>query len=184
MNALIVKAASATGAGQNQRGITLIDLLIVMAIVFITAGIGLPSFAHLLSDNRAQMYVKTLQRDIIYMRHYAINYGQPVTICPLDGGKCVNDWSKDISIFIDLNLNRKRNDDEKLLKLLPDPRLGDTLTYPRHGITFRTDGSINGFQSGTFRYCPDTLDSKLSKGLVVNQAGRPRFRDEDISCKK
>ena len=129
------------------------------------------------------MFMRAFARDIGYIRTYAISHGMNVTICPLDGPKCKNDWSKDISIFIDNDLNRFRGNHERLLKVIDDPKPGDTFTYPRVGVTFRSDGSINGFQSGTFRYCPDTLDSPFSKGLVVNQAGRPRFRSDKVRCK-
>jgi type IV fimbrial biogenesis protein FimT len=168
----------------NQHGLTLIDLLIVVAILSVTMGLTLPSLQSTLSESRAEMYMKSLSRDIMYMRTYAITQGNAVTICPLDGPKCINDWSKNISIFVDNNLDRIKGQNERMLKLVDDPGKRDTFTYPRRGITFRNDGSINGFQSGTFRYCPGVIDSPFSKGLVVNQAGRSRYRVKKIKCKK
>ncbi len=166
-----------------QKGFNLLDLLIVVAIVAITAGMGLPSLTSLLSESRAHHYLSSLSRDLIYMRSYAVNYGVDVTICPLKGAQCVNDWQRDIHIFIDKDRNRARNSDEKLLKVIDAPTKGDHFNYPRIGLTFRPDGSINGFQSGTFRYCPDTKDSVFSAGLVVNQAGRSRIKTKKIKCK-
>lgn len=167
----------------SQRGFNLIDLLIVVAILSITAGIGLPSLTSLLSESRTKTYITSLSRDIMYMRTFAISKSAPVTICPLKGSKCVGDWTKNISVFIDKDMNRVKATDEKLLKVIDDPKPGDFFSYPRIGITFRADGSINGFQSGTFRYCPQTKDSQFSLGLTVNQAGRPRLRTKKIKCK-
>lgn len=164
------------------RGLTLIDLLIVLAIIFITAGLGLPSFSSLLDENRAHNFTQQLSRHIVFSRHYAASYGSAVTICPLKNGKCINDWQHEITIFVDHNLNRRFNDKDKLLKVLDSPPKHDTLLYPRRGITFRADGSINGFQSGTFRYCPRFKDSQFSLGLVINQAGRSRYRQQKIDC--
>lgn len=164
------------------QGFTLIDLLIVLAILLITAGIGLPSFANLLEENRAYNYTKTLAKQMVFARHYALNYNTSVTICPLKHSKCDTQWKEDISVFIDYNRNRRFEGKDKLLGLLEDPPHTDTLLYPRRGITYRSDGSINGFQSGTFRYCPRVKDSQFSLGLVVNQAGRTRYRQDKIDC--
>jgi type IV fimbrial biogenesis protein FimT len=168
----------------HTKGFTFLELLIVLVIVMITAGLGLPSFSQILDETRAHLYMKSLSRDIAFTRSFAISQGHPVTLCPLDGGVCIDDWTENISIFVDYNLNRKLGGKDVLLKQLQDPAKRDTFIYPRTGITFRSDGSINGFQSGTFRYCPTTKTSEFSTGLVVNQAGRSRFRDEDIQCIK
>ncbi len=168
---------------RNKAGFTLIDSLIVIAILAMTMGFGWPSLQSTLAESRTEMYMKTLSRDILYMRVYAINHGTPVTLCPLKGGKCIKDWQEKISVFIDYNMDRKMGGKDKLLKLLDDPRKGDYFSYPRIGLTFRSDGSINGFQSGTFRYCPVEKNSLMSKGLVVNQAGRPRYRQNKVKCK-
>lgn len=166
----------------KNKGLTLIDLLIVLAIIFITAGIGMPSFSNLLEESRAYNYTKTIAKNMVYARHYAINYGTSVTICPIKGFKCDKRWEKDISLFIDYNRNLKLDGKDKLLGVLEDPPAYDTLLYPRRGVTYRADGSINGLQSGTFRYCPRVKDSPFSLGLVVNQAGRTRYREDDIDC--
>lgn len=163
-------------------GLTLIDLLIVLAIVLITAGIGMPSFSGLLEENRAYNYTKNISKQIVFARHYALNFGTSVTICPVKSFKCDKFWEKDISVFVDYNQNRRIDGKDKLLGVLEDPPHYDTLLYPRRGITFRADGSINGFQSGTFRYCPRQKDSPFSLGLVVNQAGRSRYRQDKIDC--
>jgi prepilin-type N-terminal cleavage/methylation domain-containing protein len=164
-------------------GFTIIELLIVVAILAITAGLSIPSLQSTLAESRAQMYMKSLSRDIAYIRSYAVSYGTSVTICPLDNSRCSTDWSKNITVFIDHNMDRIQGGNDRLLKILTNPRIEDTLTYPRKGLTFRSDGSINGFQSGTFRYCPVNKTSQFSKGLVVNQAGRSRFRQDKINCK-
>jgi type IV fimbrial biogenesis protein FimT len=164
------------------RGVTLIDLLITIAIVSITAGLSLPSLTQTLAESRAQMYMKSLSRVIMYTRTYAITQGHAVTICPLKNSKCDTDWSKGISVFTDPNMDRRKSKNERIVKILDDPGKNDFLTYPRRGITFRPDGSINGYQSGTFRYCPLQKTSQFSKGLVVNQNGRPRYRSKGITC--
>lgn len=166
------------------HGFSLIDLLITLVIVSITAGLTLPSLTTTLAESRAEMYMRSLSRVILYSRAYAITQGHAVTICPLKGNRCIDDWSEKISVFADRDMNRSKSDNERMLKRLDDPDKRDILTYPRLGITYRSDGSINGYQSGTFRYCPLTKDSIYAKGLVINQAGRPRYRKEDIVCEE
>lgn len=168
---------------KTPNGFSLIDLLITIAIVSITAGLSLPSLTSTLAESRAEMYMKSLSRVILFTRSYAITQGHAVTICPLKGSKCNPDWTENISVFIDKNMDRKKGSDERLLKVVDDPGKQDFFSYPRRGITYRSDGSINGYQSGTFRYCPLDKHSEFSKGLVVNQAGRPRYVKKEVECK-
>ena len=61
----------------------------------------------------------------------------------------------------------------------------DSLEYPREALTFRPDGSLNGFQNGTFIYCPNSDKANL-KGLAlsVSQTGRIRIKSTDKCQKK
>ena len=52
-------------------------------------------------------------------------------------------------------------------------------------ITFRPDGSLNGFQNGTFIYCPNSNKANLEGlALSVSQTGRIRIKSTDKCQKK
>ncbi|MGB2707488.1 MAG: pilus assembly protein, partial [Pseudoalteromonas nigrifaciens] len=56
----------------------------------------------------------------------------------------------------------------------------DSLEYPREALTFRPDGSLNGFQNGTFIYCPNSDKANLEGlALSVSQTGRIRIKSTD-----
>lgn len=64
-----------------QRGFTLAELLVVLTVLGILLGIGIPSFRSLLEQNRATSAANQLQASLQFARSTAIAQGRPVTIC-------------------------------------------------------------------------------------------------------
>jgi type IV fimbrial biogenesis protein FimT len=62
-------------------GINLVELLIVMLIIAILAGIGVPSFKYITASNRIAGEVNALLGDMRYARTEAIKEGSWVTVC-------------------------------------------------------------------------------------------------------
>ena len=80
---------------------------------------------------------------------------------------------------------RSLDDDELLLSTFEEIHEADSLKYPRSAITFRPDGSLNGFQNGTFIYCPNSNKANLEGlALSVSQTGRIRIKSTDKCQKK
>lgn len=161
-------------------GFSLFELLLVLAMVAMVASFGFGSWLNLIKEERANNFINLLSRQITMARYYALNQGIAVTICPLSNGSCTNSWNTRLSVFSDESLDRQFNENDRLIAHIAAPSFQDKFTYPRKGITFRTDGSINGFQSGTFRYC--ISDSNSSYGLIINQTGRMRSQRGEADC--
>ncbi len=130
-------------------------------------------FLIFLAINRADNQVNLLHRNINYARLYAIENGTYVTLCALKNNECQKgDWEEQISLFID--------NDELMLSTFEHTHEFDSLEYPRDAITFRPDGSLNGFQNGTFIYCPNSDKANLEGlALSVSQTGRIRIKSTD-----
>jgi len=76
---------------QMQTGFNLTELLVVVAIVAILLGIGIPSFRYVTNANRASAEVNGLLGDLMYARAEAIREGTPVVVCTsADSQSCAN----------------------------------------------------------------------------------------------
>ncbi|HXZ59643.1 MAG TPA: GspH/FimT family pseudopilin [Steroidobacteraceae bacterium] len=74
---------------RGQTGFTLTELLVVVAIVAILLGIGVPSYRYITNSYRMSAEMNSLVGDLMYARAEAIREGQPVAICvSTDGLTC------------------------------------------------------------------------------------------------
>jgi len=165
----------------QMNGFSLIEVMTTCCIVSILLAISSPSYTRLLAENERDNTLSLLKTSLIFTRIYAIKNNTNVSLCPLLSQSCAKEWHKPISIFVDFNSNQKLDGEDYILKVIDKMNEIHTLTYPRIAVTYRADGSIDGFQSGSFVYCLlETLNLK-GKRITVSQTGRIRIRDTD-SC--
>ncbi|GAA58885.1 hypothetical protein P20652_0744 [Pseudoalteromonas sp. BSi20652] len=169
----------------KSKGITVLELMTTLAIVSIISQLSMWYYPDFLAKNRLDNHVTLLHRTINYGRLYAIENGTYVTLCSLESGKCSKDeWEGQMSLFIDKDKSTTLDDDELLLSTFEKVHEADTLEYPRNAITFRPDGSLNGFQNGTFIYCPNNKANLEGLALSISQTGRIRIKSTDKCQKK
>jgi type IV fimbrial biogenesis protein FimT len=78
-----------------QGGFSLLEMLVVIAIVAILLALGVPSFKYVTQANRATSEINGMLGSLQLARAEAIKEGQTVTICPsLDAATCnaATDW--------------------------------------------------------------------------------------------
>ncbi|MEI8625215.1 GspH/FimT family pseudopilin [Pseudoalteromonas sp. B137] len=164
----------------KSKGVTLIELMVSLAIVSIISQISMWFYPDFLAKNRLDNHVNLLHRNITYGRLYAIENGTYVTLCALKDNQCTSDeWDAQMSLFIDKNKSTTLDDDELLISIFEKVHDADSVEYPRSAITFRPDGSLNGFQNGTFIYCPNEKANLEGLALSVSQTGRIRIKSTD-----
>lgn len=90
---------------KRQNGFTITELLVVMAIVAILLGIGVPSYRYITNSYRLSAEVNSLSGDLQYARAEAVKEGQPVIVCTsTSGAACTNStWNQGWIVFADLN---------------------------------------------------------------------------------
>ncbi len=86
-----------------QRGVTLIELMVVLAIIAILLGVGMPSFQSFTLNRQADRLVQQLQLDISYARNHAITHSMPITVTPMS-----NNWNLGWEVRSDDGLLRQR----------------------------------------------------------------------------
>lgn len=160
------------------KGVTLLELMTVLAIVAIISQLTLSYYPDFLANNRADNQVHKLLRTLNLSRLYAIENNTFVTICAMESSTCLKGhWQRGFSAFVDNNKSLSVDGDERVLVTFSHQHSADRLKYPRNAITFRPDGTINGFNNGTFTYCPNYKQGELAgHALSVSQTGRIRVK--------
>jgi type IV fimbrial biogenesis protein FimT len=163
------------------RGFTLIELIVSLSVTSILAAIAVPNFSDFIIKMRVDNEISKLHRMLLITRNAAINSGQKAIICPLNNSfECTDQWQKKLSVFVDVNDNKKFDNNEKVIRIRAEINTGDKLVYgkSRNKITFKPTGQLSGLANGTFRYCPPS-NKNNSRGIVVARSGR-LYQSSDI----
>ncbi|MFT5452845.1 MAG: type IV fimbrial biogenesis protein FimT [Enterobacterales bacterium] len=165
------------------RGVTLIELLIVVALFSITMMIAAPSFTRFTSKSRITTNLNTLARAISIARESAVTMNAVITLCRSDNQNlCRGSWHDGMILFVDYNKDHIVNGKDyfiaKFDKFPKDDIIFWRAFQNRQYLQMSPQG-FTRFQNGTFTYCPKE-GLEYSRGIILNAQGRVRFtKDED-----
>jgi len=152
-------------------GFTIVELMVTIAIAAIIITIALPSMGDFITRMRVDGEISQLNRLVLTARNSAISMEQDVTVCPLVNGACTNNWSNELSAFIDEDGDGAFNNDDRLLKVKAATTAGDSITYVgQNNVTFAPTGTLSSVAS-TFLYCPSS-DKTLGRSVILSISGR------------
>jgi type IV fimbrial biogenesis protein FimT len=163
----------------KQGGFTLTELIVVMAIVAILLGIGVPSYRYITTSYRISAEVNDLLGALMYARSEAIKEGQFVTVCVTVNGKnCSGNNSWDRGWLVFSNPNTAPQPPGAILRIhgtfkgaTPDSFSADNgvsaVTYNREG--FATTAA--GFPSTTITLHDPTANPVWTRCLWITPQG-------------
>jgi len=132
---------------KEERGFTLIELMVTLAIAAILLTIGVPSMRDLILNNRLVAATNTFTSTLNIVRSEAIKQGRNASLCvSSDQVKCTGetDWRLGWIAWVDLNGNSTLDAGEILRIVEPFPN-NITVTPSVAVSSFRVDatGSVN-----------------------------------------
>ncbi|MCP4412133.1 MAG: prepilin-type N-terminal cleavage/methylation domain-containing protein [Gammaproteobacteria bacterium] len=169
--------------GMIPKGITLLELIIVMAIIAVSITLATPSMKAFTVKNRIIVQVNTLAMAIRMARESAIMKNNVVTLCRSNNKQqCSGKWHDGMILFVDQNKDRKFNSSDVLIAEFPQFPEGDIIFWRsfqnRQYLQMSPTGTTR-YQNGTFTYCPKE-GLEYARGIIINAAGRVRFtKDND-----
>lgn len=162
---------------KSQQGLTLIELLLVIAVLGMLLSTAAPSFEQMLLNHRQSAQINQMIGSLALARSEAVKRGQWVVMCKSqDGQQCINQghWDQGWIMFEDRNRNRQLDENDTLIQRF-DGSQQIQLRYAsfpssNHVIYYPTGLSLG---NGTFTFC-DKRGAQAAKAVILAKSGRVR----------
>lgn len=165
-------AGNRTSGGFHQRGLTLLELVVTLALIAIITTQVVPGFQNLMARHQVAIESQRIATALSTARSTAITRGTTITLCPSrDRQNCLADWSAPL-LIIQGNADAKLIDgDDEILQVLEEGRIASVGFRNNYSaIRIPANGWPRGY-NGTFSICGH---HGVSAGLVMNATGRLR----------
>lgn len=179
----------------RQRGFTLIELMVTLAVLAIVASIAVPSFNTMIQNNRSLALGEELASALNYARSEAVKRGARITLCgSVNGTACDGDWTDNWIVVVDT----ATTDDaaapvvanaSAVLRFWDAPNSNATVTATQGGantsfVRYTRQGMLGRFNSGavainvSFSGCT----SNSARAVTVGVAGILNMSRSSTGC--
>ena len=149
------------------HGFSLFELLIVITLITVVAGVSIPSYSHFIAVTRQQTVRSQLMHAISYARSEAMLREVPVSICGTeDFVNCSSSWQRGLMVFAD----------DQIIYIF-DYAIGDGVLHWRAAFNANflriNPVSLMSDEHGTFWFCAGGGE-KAAWAVMVSETGRAR----------
>lgn len=167
----------------NERGFTLVELLVVLAVGAILLAIAIPSYAFLVNSSRLAAVTNDLVTALHLARSEAIKRGMRVTVCKTSNamvGTPVCDtaasWQQGWLVFVDGGTKGVIDSGDTLLRVQDSLSAAVTITTSNFSsfVSYLPSGKSQGpneLANGALRVCM----AGTRRDIIINNTGRIRL---------
>jgi len=166
------------------NGVTLIELIIVLAIISILFRFGIPAFQDITANSRMTTQLNTMVTSFNLARSEAIKRNQNVVLCPNDDGSCARQphWHKGWLMFVDDNYDREFDDEEEIIYIeAARENIEITSSRYRRRVVFNAMGTSAG-SNASYIFCDQRGPSK-ARAIILSNGGRARVASKKANGK-
>lgn len=168
----------------NQRGLTLLEMLVAVAILAIILTTVAPGIQSILIKNRITSDLNNLSAVVQRARFSAVDEQTTVLLCPTENyTSCASSWRNAKMVFIDANGNGSRDSNEPLIVAGDPLNKANSIFGITGSLTFDEQGGID--KAATITLCPNDNDANYASALLLSLFGRISVAvDSDNNGKK
>jgi type IV fimbrial biogenesis protein FimT len=166
---------------QPQRGFSMVELTVTLAVVAIVVAWGTPAFRNTMLDARRAAAVNGFMHTLYSARSESLVHVEFVSVCPSrDQAQCSRtpaNWADGWIVFVNRDHDQPAMVDpgETVIERRP-PLEGMEVLANRDSLVFRND-SFTG-TTASFVFC-DARGGRFARAVIVSQTGRPRLSESD-----
>ena len=171
------------------KGFSLIELLIVIAILGILLALSMPSFQDTIESANTNTQVKVMLTTLNLARSEAIKRRQDVSICASStGADCdAGNWTEGWMVFVDNNGDANGaagsvDAGDVIIRVFDTLGAGSVATFTTNLFSYNSLGfsATGGVQ--TFQICPATNNAANARSIEIGPSGRGRRIEEGLAC--
>lgn len=173
-----VRQGTFESARRAQSGFTLVELMVVVALIAVLATLAVPSWRALQTRNAIRSLVNDYTLSLYFARSEAVRLNTPVTLCPSNDGATCTDSALENGWVVFVGLRDAAAPDllqDTLSRTLVRTRFTAALNaVTGRSITFLPNGQpLGNFPGTTVQVCPDRAElDTMSRDIVINRIGR------------
>ncbi len=157
---------------KKNSGFTLIELMIVLAVVAVLATVGLPSLTDFIKNDRLAGQINTLVGHLALARSEAVKRHVPVIICSSNNqATCSGTWDDGWIVFSDIDASGSFTTGDELLRVQAGLEGGNQLRSSAGAIITYDSRGFTPDSSGSFALCDDR-GSDYVKSISITNTGR------------
>jgi type IV fimbrial biogenesis protein FimT len=168
----------------SQRGFTLVELMVVIAMVGILAMLAVPGWEAVQTRTAIRTLVNDYTSSLAFARSEAVRQNTPVTVCPSNNGTVCTDSNVEGGWIVHIGLPAAVPNPPILQDTLPRPRVRTAFVIndvASRAVTYLPNGQARAMAPNTLRICPTnaTFDS-FSRNIVINATTRLRIDSPNV----